>query len=559
MRANDTHTIVAAIVTFVCMPPAGGSEAQVPSHVDTSLLVGADVAALEEMLADAEGAHELALRLRLRQRSMDLDQLAVYRRAQWTSPAGTQFLHVVAERDAGEPDWHDFVAVHGSWRLSADLQSHFGDLRPGFAQGIVFSRSGRRGSGSPSPAMRGDSDLLGYRASGENHSLRGLGLRVRRHRLAVTLLAGELRRDARFDTAGAVISLPDGGRHVTGTERAGKDLLTGIATGLRLRWMQASCQFGMTLHSFSAGGQHLDLRRRETRPFAFAGRRQRMVGVDAVIANGGRRTRSAFVEIAVDDRSGWASVGGGRMTWGGTRLDAQGRFYSPGFHSFFGGSASATGMQNELGYSLAAQGRRGTLLRWRLFSDRYRRPQHAVTFDGPVASSVLGGVLRCGLGRRWKLETTLQHRQRWRPLGAPHDVSRTLRVDAIWSDAKPAALRLRLRGGGRRVRIQSEAPQQGSNFSLSWRHKRAAYDYVQHVSRFDTESYDARIYEYERDFPGAVSIRALYGDGWRAYAMVQRRWRDGVSVAARWRYERDPERGRVNKAAGLQIDYVTTG
>ncbi len=37
--------------------------------------------------------------------------------------------------------------------------------------------------------------------------------------------------------------------------------------------------------------------------------------------------------------------------------------------------------------------------------------------------------------------------------------------------------------------------------------------YVLHLSRFLTDSYAARIYEYEYDLPGAVSIRPLYGQG----------------------------------------------
>ena len=266
-----------------------------------------------------------------------------------------------------------------------------------------------------------------------------------------------------------------------------------------------------------------------------------------------------FSEIAVDDRSEWAWVGGGRATVRGTRLDVLGRYYSDGFHSFFGGAASAVGMRNELGLSLAARGRGGKRLRWRLFGDRYQRPGNettaAATADSPVGAHVWGGVVRAALSERWQLETTLQQRRRWRSLGRPHDAHSTIRVDAIWSDATRASRTLRLRAERRRARVESDAAQQGLNASLSWRHERAAYAYVIHLSRFGTESWAARVYEYERDLPGAVSIRALYGDGWRAYVLAQRTWRRQLSVAVRCRHERVPERRRATTSAGLQIDY----
>ena len=137
------------VATIACVLGAGGtvdiSLAQQEALVDTTLLEGADPVLLEAMLADSEQAiGELALRTRVRQRSTSLNQASLYRRARWTFPSGSQ-LHVVAERDAEEPDWHDFVAVYARWQLSESVQAHVGDLRPGFAQGLVFSRGAGRG------------------------------------------------------------------------------------------------------------------------------------------------------------------------------------------------------------------------------------------------------------------------------------------------------------------------------------------------------------------------------------------------------------------------------
>lgn len=80
------------------------------------------------------------------------------------------------------------------------------------------------------------------------------------------------------------------------------------------------------------------------------------------------------------------------------------------------------------------------------------------------------------------------------------------------------------------------------------------------MSRFFTLSYDARIYEYERDFPGSVSIRALYGDGWRGVAMVRGELRHDIFLALRCRHQRVAgERRRPDTLTGLQIDYESPG
>ena len=114
-----------------------------------------------------------------------------------------------------------------------------------------------------------------------------------------------------------------------------------------------------------------------------------------------------------------------------------------------------------------------------------------------------------------------------------------------------------MRGEWKRVRIQSEKAQAGVNFSVRWSRHREKRHLVLHLSRFQTESYDVRIYEYERDFAGSVSIRPLYGDGWRGYAMIRLEMGRGVAVAVRCRHQRVgvSERRRGDTLTGLQIGY----
>lgn len=143
------------------------------------------------------------------------------------------------------------------------------------------------------------------------------------------------------------------------------------------------------------------------------------------------------------------------------------RYYSAGFHSFFGGSASSVGMNNERGLALALRGRGGRLFRWRLFHDRYQRPSRAGG-ERVATSSVWGGFLQSQIGRHWHLDTTLQQRRRLRSARSPHDYSLAVRVDVIREPAGQGTA-VRLGSEWKRVRVQSEGPQAGVNISMGWK------------------------------------------------------------------------------------------
>ena len=76
---------------------------------------------------------------------------------------------------------------------------------------------------------------------------------------------------------------------------------------------------------------------------------------------------------------------------------------------------------------------------------------------------------------------------------------------------------------------------------------------VLHLTRFLTPSYATRVYEFEYDLPGAVSIRSLYGDGWRAYMLLGWRWR-ALCITGRYRLQQLDRAGGALHYGGLQID-----
>ena len=199
-----------------------------------------------------------------------------------------------------------------------------------------------------------------------------------------------------------------------------------------------------------------------------------------------------------------------------------GRYYAPGFHSFFGAAPGASGMQNGLGGVADIRGRR-----WRIYKEIYHQPQWS--YFVPVAATYatwcservgrVGGVNWWG---QWQGKLREQS-QRWR-----------LDADRAgwwwWGE------------------IQRSRGEWGALGSARYRWRYLAL----HISRFHTDSYATRIYEHETDLPGTVSIRPLYGSGWRGYAQVSYRWQ-GWNLGGRYRLQWD---WHIRRYGGVQIDWT---
>ena len=336
-----------------------------------------DASYLEQRLDDLRALDAAAVRWRVRGAEMAWEQWQLYQRVE-VAPVRGQAFFGLAERDRGEANWSDFRAFYYAVQRR---QSEWvvGDLRPGTGAGLVFGRS-RRGSIAPRmPA--GDSRRLGYRSSGENHALRGAAWRYQGRTWSGMLLGGWTHRDGRLDEQGRVRSLPESGYHVTATEVAGRDLLGIRAGGGRLHWRGEHWQGGATL--LALGFSHdLDLRRNGRTPWGFVGDEQRMGAVDVRVEWGRGR---AALEVASDGGGHWGMVGAVRVRYGGLRLRTLGRYYAPGFHSFFGAAPGTSAMQNEQGV-VAEVGGRG----WRAYADVYRRPVRSYFIPVPAMYATWG-------------------------------------------------------------------------------------------------------------------------------------------------------------------------
>ena len=495
---------------------------------EEEFLDGEDVGYLERRLDDGRGLGELAIRSRVKGAEGEWGRLQLYQRVEW-KPREGQLLFALAERDPGETNWRDFSSFY--YQVSGKRgELVVGDLRPAFAAGVIMGRS-RRG-GMTASVSADDGARLGYRSSGENEALRGAVFRSGWENWQGVLFVGKAMRDGRINEDGHVSSLPTGGYHVTTTEVAGQDLLSVRTGGGRLRWRGEHWQWGVTALGLNFS-HPLDLRRTGRTPWGFVGSRQRLGGVDMRFGWG--RSRMAL-EVAGDGVGHWGAVGALGIRVLDRRLRLLARYYAPGFHSFFGGAPGAPGMQNELG-GIAVLSGRG----WRLYAEAYRRPQRSYFVPVAATYATWGAQWARQLG---DLSVRGQWQGRWRPRW--RDGQLDAERQHKWRlDIDHAAWRWRTEAQRLLVDGRIEWGLLGSTrFKTRW--------LALHLSRFQTASYATRVYEFEVDLPGSVSIRPLYGSGWRAYALVSAavgRW----SVSARYRLQWDR---RLRRYSGLQVDWL---
>ena len=507
----------------------------------------------------AQPGASAALRIRAIAGSPLYRDTKLYQRLE-VHPSPDLTLFGLTEKDPGEVAVADFVTFHARWSASSTRDFVFGDLRPGFARGLVFSRSpGRDGSGMPS--IRRDSRYLGHRSSSENAAFRGAATRIGRSGgTELLLLAGLGRRDARLDESGTARSLPESGLHVTESERHRKRALRSSVSALRLRRIGASRSIGITVQGMRHD-RSVDLRQPGKVAHGFVGRSRQTLGIDGTI--GRTRRGQISLEAAVDDRREWALEAAGRLPVGRSRLGGLLQMTSPSFFSLFGAQSGSAG-GNKRRVLLVAAGRSGGSS-WKLHAEQVVRQSPTLTNPLSALRQVWGLEAGRLIHKRARFTCALQKRSssRWRASSGPYVVQQVrgrfdLALGHFVSGERgrwTTSARLRLEGTRVREAIRSlepETAEDGLATSISVKGAvPSGFEYALLVSRFRTASYGARVYEYEWDLPGTISVRPLFGNGWRAVALTRWRW-SGIGFALRYRWYRD--RTRTAYLLGFQVE-----
>lgn len=523
---------VCNLLVAVCLMPAP-TAAQSPA-----LPAEGDEGAEEAQHAAGIGRVHVGIRLQATEASLDgmrTQQRAIVHTGPWE-------LAALSERDPGEGRWHDHVVGYAQ-RTTSGMDLTVGHLRPAFGQGLLFGRG--RSTGVPTPAPRREGPTLGYRSSSEGRTIEGAVVRLRGARWTAALLAGRLRWDARIDTAGIARSLPDDGDH-SGSDAATRGRLRGTITACRWTARAGRTDMGLSVQRLTFL-RDVDLRRDGT-PYAFHGRGQWSGAVDLQARRG--RVRWYGAAARAGSRIG-ALAGVSGLAAAGVRVDLIGRWYGPGFFSPLGAAVSGADMDDERGLTAQARGRG-----WRAWVDattrpapRWRQPPSAWKRGVGVHVQTRGG------NRQWSADLQRRGRSLW-VAGAPGLESTTrARVQGRWTRHRlRVTARVDAVGTRRALRGAPESVVHGISGSaaLRWRRRRMRLEGL--ATLFATEGYSTRIYAYEPELPGALSIRPLYGRGARLVAVTVVPI-GHLSVSARWRLQVSGD--GVRHVLGLQIEAIS--
>lgn len=460
-------------------------------------------------------------------------------------------LGFTAEKDAGEPlAWRpaqnqfgpDFLSAHVVLYEQGRLKTlALGDYQLQFGQGLLLSSGLALGKGGETVTSlrRAALGVRPYAALLENTFFRGAAATYQlAPRWETTAFASRKNIDAnarqttdslaRFDEFSTSLLLT--GLHRTATEIANRQRLAETVGGghLGYRSPDGNLSFG-----FTAVGTHYGLAyQKRPEPYnrhEFQGQNNLALGAHYSY---GWRNLLLFGE-------GGRSSGGGLGTVNGVlaslrpNVDAAVlvRHYDVDFHTFYGNALSENTRDiNESGLYIGLKVR--PLPRWEVsaYFDQFRFPWLRYRVGAP--SQGQDALLRVAFTPTKTGLLYVQYRARLKPLDLPSRLGRPVPLPGqqlrhsllVYCDVQPTPrLGLRTRLQASYLRADDNLPWR-SGFVLS---QDATVQLARRVSLatryavFDTDDYDTRQYMFEQDVLYAISAPALYGQGTRAYALLQ--------------------------------------
>jgi len=461
-------------------------------------------------------------------------------------------LGFTAEKDAGEPlAWRPGSNQYGPDFLSAHFVLHeqgrlktlaLGDYQLQFGQGLLLSSGLAAGKGAETITnlRRASLGVRPYAALLENTFFRGAAATYQLgRRWEATAFASHKNIDAntrqstdslaQFDEFSS--SLLVTGLHRTATELASRQRLAETVGGGHLGYLSADGNLALGVTAVGTHyGTALQKRAEPYNRYEFSGQNNLAFGAHYSY---GWRNLLLFGEGGRSSGGGLGTVNG-LLASLGPAVDASVlvRHYDADFHTFYGNALSEnTRNINESGLYVGLKVR--PLARWEVsaYFDQFRFAWLRYRVSAP--SQGQDALLRVAFTPTKTSLLYAQYRARLKPLDLPTSTSgRALPLPGqqlrhsllLYADVQPTAqLGLRTRLQASYLRADDGQPwrrgfvlSQDATVQLARRVSLAARYAV-----FDTDDYDTRQYVFEQDVLYAISVPALYGQGTRAYAILQ--------------------------------------
>lgn len=472
----------------------------------------------------------------------------VYTRVRLTS--GRHFsANVTLESDPGEPfTWnasdafygYDFVSFHASASSMGRLEMLvIGDYVAEFGQGLTLWRAAGFGKGSETvrPLVRRGRGIRPYSSTDENRFFRGAAASVAiTPNIYVSGFASRRHYDARIteiDTTALiqteVETMPVTGLHRTHTEIAQKNSLGQTLFGGSAEYRTRTTTVGLV--GYTASFDHpLTAGNQPYQRFQFEGDQAHMI---SLYGNAFLGDYYAFGEIGRDVNGRFAGIGGIEGDLGPLNALLLVRHYPREFVSIhghaFGERNGAT--QNESGVYLGGILRPSSQWILKGYFDQYRFPWARYTVNRP--STGYDALLYVEhRPRRW-VSIYTQARTRVREMGTRYTTPTGAEIDGLELESRQS---LRIQGmyeasRSLRFRARVEAAQYRRGEAGQLERGVMMFHDVRwlpiptltidaRITYFETDSFGARLYQFENDLLGVMSNALLSGRGTRSYVVI---------------------------------------
>ncbi|MDW7679536.1 MAG: helix-hairpin-helix domain-containing protein [bacterium] len=469
----------------------------------------------------------------------------IYNRLNWVLNERIR-LGLLTEKDAGEKELTDFFA----WYIEYDHQNSGSSVIIGhylleFGQGLILW--------NPYPQFKGSNPVYtaksrargatGYRMLDENFSLYGLSTQICANFYQVNLFYSTKRIDASIDPgSGQITHFYRTGYHRSQSEREKKDQLQEKIIGARIALLSQN------KFSFAATGYLCDYDREistkqdDRYRFDFNGKSNSVVGVDFNYSVG---ELNLFGEMGRSKNNGVGYIFG--LIYDSKQLDFSTlyRNYDKHFHSLRGMSFSENSgpPQNEQGVFLGIRFKPTPRFRFSIYLDQFKFPWRSYSLPLPVSGKELLCSMEVKPAKKIWLYAHIKASQKAKSLMAIDERGNLAQLvlpgDQInvrlQLDLSPlSSIKVRQRLEKKWVihrKINNLNYINPGRYSgtllyqeLTWQSKqKGALSF--RITFFDTDDYQSRIYQFERDVPGVFSNQMLYGKGSKWYLL----WRISMS------------------------------
>jgi hypothetical protein len=441
---------------------------------------------------------------------------------------------VVMEKDGGEAlfkgaqqQGFDFYSAHLFIRNYRKIKAlALGDYTVNMGQGLLNWQSQAYGKGAAVMQVKREGEVLRpYTSPGEFYFFRGAAITVQQQHWEATAFASWRKQDGSTDTlmeevtAASVIS---SGYHRTATEIAKRGLIQLLSAGGNIRYSTHRWQWGgnFIYHRYAPA---LEKELLPYNQFDFTGRQLAAGSIDYA---GSWKNVHLFGEVATGS-NGKPAIVQGLLTSVAPSADMAlvYRYYDKGYQSLFAkGFGDSYRTVNESGLYMAVTVKINPRCKLDAYADFFRFPWLKYRINAPSVGNdffVQGSytpnkkmTLLLRYNYRQASENTLLPDN---PLKVPTVVTAThIRFQCNWQKNRQLSAKARLEYS---LYQSAAGTQQGWMMYLDagYHFSRWPFTVSGRLSRFQTSSYDSRIYATESSVLYENAVSQLYGQGWQYY------------------------------------------